>query len=130
MGENNLVVVKPKEAATKYLKPDFVKVNQVRRIKPLEEMVEVESEYEGKTEMKITGRVECQIEGKPVMVWAMNNTCRNSLISLFGEDTKNWQKPIQITVVPISGHDSIIVDEMGTAEFNGIKIGAAKQGKL
>jgi len=92
-------------------------------------MVEVESEYEGKTEMKITGRVECQTEGKPVMIWAMNQTSRNSCIKLFGPDTKDWQKEIQITVLPISGHDSILVDEMGTAEINKIKL-ATGSGKL
>ena len=123
------MIVKPKEAAAKYLKPDFVKQNGVRRVKPLEEMVEVESEYEGKTEMKITGKVECLIPDKQVMIWSMNNTSRNSLITLFGEDTKLWMKPIQITVIPISGHDSIIVDEMGTAELNNIKLGK-KQGTL
>ena len=117
-----MVIVKPKEQSTKYLKPDFVKQNRVRTIKPIEEMVEVESEYEGKTSMKITGRVECQTEGKPVMIWAMNDTSRNTLISLFGPDTKDWQKTIQITVLPISGHDSIIVDEIGTAELNKIKV--------
>ena len=121
------MIVKPKEASAKYLKPEFVKKEGVRRIKPLEEMVEVESEYEGKSSMKITGKVECQIEGKPVMVWSMNDTSRNSLINLFGEDTKNWLKTIQIIVMPVSGHDSILVDEMGTAEINGIK---TKQGKL
>jgi hypothetical protein len=113
-----LVVVKPKEASAKYLKPEFVKQNRVRVIKPIEEMSEVESEYEGKTSMKVTGRVECQIEEKPVMVWSMNDTSRNTLISLFGPDTKDWQKAIQITVMPVSGHDSILVDEMGTAELH------------
>jgi hypothetical protein len=124
------MIVKPKEqSTTKYLKPDFVKENQVRKIKPIEEMVEVESEYEGKTSMKVTGKVECQIDGKPVYIWQMNDTSRNSLIKVFGEDTKNWMKPIQIIVMPISGHDSILVDELGTAEFNGIKM-SGKQGKL
>lgn len=124
-----MVIVKPKEQSTKYLKPDFVKQNRVRTIKPIEEMVEVESEFEGKTSMKITGRVECQVEGKPVvMLWSMNDTSRNTLISLFGPDTKNWQKPIQITVLPVSGHDSILVDEMGTADLNkgSISVGSGK----
>lgn len=92
-------------------------------------MVETESEFEGKTSMKITGRVECQIEGKPVMIWSMNDTSRNTLISLFGPDTKDWQKPIQITVLPVSGHDSILVDEMGTAELNKVKLSVGS-GKL
>ena len=123
-----MVIVKPKEQSTKYLKPDFVKQNRVRTIKPIEEMVETESEFEGKTSMKITGRVECQIEGKPVMIWSMNDTSRNTLIQLFGPDTKDWQKPIQITVLPVSGHDSILVDEMGTAELNKLKatVGSGK----
>jgi len=124
-----LVIVKPKEQSTKYLKPDFVKQNRVRIIKPIEEMVETESEFEGKTSMKVTGRVECQIDGKPVMIWSMNDTSRNSLISLFGPDTKDWKKEIQITVLPVSGHDSILVDEMGTAELNKTKV-AVGSGKL
>lgn len=125
-----MVIVHPKEPSTKYLKPEFVKTNQVRRIKPIEEMVEIESEYEGKVEKKITGRVECQIEGKPIMIWSMNQTSARSLYKLFGEDTKNWQKEVQITVLPISGHDSIVVDEMGTAEINKIKASSQKQGNL
>lgn len=124
-----MVIVKPKEQSTKYLKPDFVKQNRVRTVKPIEEMVETESEFEGKTSMKVTGRVECQIEGKPVMIWSMNDTSRNTLISLFGPDTKDWQKPIQITVLPVSGHDSILVDEMGTAELNKVKLSVGS-GKL
>lgn len=121
------MIVKPKEAGAKYLKPDFVKKEGVRRIKPIEEMVEVETEYEGKTSMKVTGRVECQIEGKPIYIWQMNDTSRNSLITLFGTDTKEWMKTIQVIVIPVSGHDSILVDEAGTAELNSIK---PKQGKL
>ena len=116
-----MVLVEPREkATTEYLKPRFVKENAVRRLLLLEEMQLVESQYEGKEpETKLTGKVQCQILSKAEKVWSMNWTSANSLIKLFGKDTKEWKgRTIQILVMPVSGHESILVDEMGTEELN------------
>lgn len=114
-----MVLAEKTEPKTSYLKPETVKKMQIRRVVPTEEFVQVESEYEGKKESKMTGMVECQIESKPKLIWSMNNTSKNKVIDLFGGETKSWiGKTIQITIIPISGHDSVVVDEMGTQELN------------
>lgn len=113
-----MVLVEPQKSDKSYLKPGLVKDKGIRVVTPIEEMREEEQEYEGEKQMKVVGKVQCQIAGSPIVTWSMNNTCRNSLISVFGKDTKDWKKPIQILVVPIAGKDSIIVDEVGTKELN------------
>lgn len=119
-----MVQVEQKEAksANSYLKPEFVKANGVRKLLILEEMQIRESQYEGKEpEKKLTGKVQCQIEGLPEKTWSMNWTSANALIKLFGKETKDWKnKLVQILVMPVSGHESILVDEMGTKELNNI----------
>jgi len=126
-----IVQIREKKEGIEYLKPKFVTDNLVRRITILEELQLQESQYEGKEpEEKLTGKVECQIDSKPQRIWSMNWTSANTCIELFGKDTKDWKgKTVQILVMPVSGHDSILVDKMGTAELNKIKL-AGGSGKL
>lgn len=51
--------------------------------------------------------------------WRPNNKSKQSLIKLFGEDTKNYvNKKIKTMLVPFENKYSIQIDELDTEELN------------
>ena len=116
------------ETQSNYLKPAYLKEKQLRKVVILDEFTLVESTFKNKTtqeekkENKYTGKVECVTGDKPVKTWSMNKTSSNSVIRVFGPETKNWIG-CTIVILPstISNNESIIVDEIATRELNPTK---------
>lgn len=120
-----MVVAQTQETQSDFLKPAYLKERQLRRVVILDEFQLVESEFENKQTHEITkqsrytGKVECQVDGKPTKTWGMNKTSSNSVIKVLGNETKNWIGcTILIVLSNIAGNESIIVDEIGTREAN------------
>lgn len=74
------------EKAGEYLNGDFCKKNNVTKIKILTEPDFVDTEFGEKLQCM----AECNDKAKSKRKWSINNTSRNSLIELYGKNTKLW----------------------------------------
>ena len=86
------------EKAGAYLNGKFCKENNVTKVKILTEPDFVKTDFGEKLQCL----VQCDDNTKSERKWSINSTSRNSLINLYGKQTKDWkgkEVPIELTKV-------------------------------
>ena len=93
---------------------EFIQSNKVTELIILDEVKRVDGDY-GRY---YSTRVNCNDFNKTLALWNINRTSKNSLIDLFGTDTKNWIGKIVVIDLKPYGTEkfSIIVNVTKTAE--------------
>lgn len=96
------------------LTSEFIKNSKVTELIILDEVKEIDGNY-GRY---YSTRVNCNDFKKTLALWSINKTSKNSLIDLFGSDTKDWIGNIVVIDLKLYGQDkfSIVVDFSKTAK--------------
>ena len=82
-----------------FLSPKNAKDRKITIVKILDEFKPVTSEYEGKTQTRLTGTCSTQVDDPKKIKWAMNPTTERWMIDTHGDETLKWinlEIPIQV----------------------------------
>lgn len=95
-----MVIVEKSES--EFFKGEFANLRSITEVMFITEPHEIEKDFEGKKEYKVSGRIEYEGQTKnDPYTFDLNNTSKNTLIEILGKDTKNWMGiplPINSTI--------------------------------
>lgn len=74
------------EISGSYLNGEFVKQNDITKLKILDEPKMVSTEFGEKLQC----HVQCNDSSDSTRIWSINKTSQNRLIRLFGNESKEW----------------------------------------